>query len=155
MRKCVSFTINILKHLNSCLIIYFFLVLFCLLGTAQAQQTSRIMEKNDWATFVAENPKECWAVSRAAKSNNTRNGKNVSINRAEILLFTSFRPSEGIKGQITFSPGYRLSQTKKFLSVLVLKPFICHIYRTNGHGLQTVPKIKRFLQRSKGGVQLR
>jgi S1-C subfamily serine protease len=107
MRRCELFTICVLKHLNSYLIIYFFLVSFCLVGTAQAQQNgSRITQKADWATFVSKNPEECWSVSLPKKSINRKNGKNVSVKRSDILLFTFFRPVSGVKGQITFTPGY-------------------------------------------------
>ena len=73
--------------------------------TAEGKAT-RVSEHGDWAVFVDKSPKECWSVSLPKKSVNTRGGRTVSVKRSDILLFVSYIPGSGIKGQISFTGGY-------------------------------------------------
>ena len=78
-------------------------------GTAsQAQETSdnRVAVKTDWNVFVDDNPTECWSVSVPKSSTASRDGRAVSVNRGDVLLFVSFRPASNVKGEVSFSGGY-------------------------------------------------
>lgn len=77
-------------------------------SVAYAQDsTNRVDAKTDWSVFVEDQPtKECWVVSKPTKVVNTRGGKVVSARRGDILLWVTYRPSNGIKGQVSFSGGY-------------------------------------------------
>lgn len=81
---------------------------------AGAQETSsnKVADKSDWAVFVENSPKECWAVSFPKQSENTRDGRVVAVRRGEILLFVSFNPGAGIKGQVSFTGGYKFASDK-------------------------------------------
>ncbi len=83
-------------------------MLACLatIATAQETSTNKVANKTDWAVFVDDNPKECWAVSKPRETVNTRDGRVVAVRRGEILLFVMNRPSDKITGQITFTGGY-------------------------------------------------
>lgn len=72
----------------------------------QDSSTNRVAAKTDWSVFVDESPKECWSVSTPKETVNTRNGNVVAVNRGQILLMVSFRPSEQINGQVAFTGGY-------------------------------------------------
>ncbi len=77
-------------------------------SVAYAQEsTNRVDAKTDWSIFVEDQPvKECWVVSKPTKIVNTRGGKVVSANRSEILFFVTYRPSNGTKGEVSFTGGY-------------------------------------------------
>ena len=80
-------------------------------GTAsQAQETSenRVAVKTDWNVFVDDNPTECWSVSKPKSSSATKDGRAVSVNRGDVLLFVSFRPASNVKGEVSFSGGYEV-----------------------------------------------
>lgn len=80
---------------------------FLAAAPVQAQQsTNRVDAKTDWSVFVEDNPTECWVVSAPKSTVNTRNGKVVAVNRGNILLFVSFRPGTGVKGEVSFTGGY-------------------------------------------------
>lgn len=81
------------------------LVLFATANVAQ-ESTNRVAAKTDWSVFVEENPKECWGVSSPKGSENTRDGKPVSVSRGDILLFVTFRPDGGSAGEVSFTGGY-------------------------------------------------
>jgi len=74
--------------------------------TVQAQEsTNRVATMTDWNVFTEDSPqKECWGVSKPKESNNSKDGKPVSVRRGEILLFVTFRP--GKPGEISFTGGY-------------------------------------------------
>lgn len=75
--------------------------------TALAQQsTNRVASSTDWSVFVEESPKECWGVSQPKQTRNTRNGEPVEVSRGDILLFVTFRPGTGSRGEISFTGGY-------------------------------------------------
>lgn len=74
-------------------------------ASAIAQESSnRVNTITDWNVFVDENPKECWAVSKPKETKNTKDGKAVSVQRGDILLFATFRP--GRSPEISFTGGY-------------------------------------------------
>lgn len=73
---------------------------------AQQQSTNRVAGKSDWSVFVEDNPTECWSVSAPTKTENTRDGRAVEVRRGDILLFVFYRPTAGVKGQVTFTGGY-------------------------------------------------
>lgn len=75
-------------------------------ATAQETSTNRVDAKTDWSVFVEDNPTECWIVSSPQKTVNTRDGRVVSVNRSDILLFVTFRPGTGVKGEVAFTGGY-------------------------------------------------
>lgn len=77
-------------------------------SVAYAQEsTNRVDAKTDWSIFVEDQPvKECWVVSKPTKIVNTRGGKVVTARRSDILFFVTYRPSNGIKGEVSFTGGY-------------------------------------------------
>lgn len=80
----------------------------CVAGTAGAQEesTNRVGANTDWSVFVEGDPKECWAVSQPKETVNTRDGRVVAVRRGDILLFVTYRPSEGDRGEVAFTGGY-------------------------------------------------
>ncbi|QYK41713.1 MAG: hypothetical protein KF887_00785 [Paracoccaceae bacterium] len=79
-------------------------------GAAMAQQaggeTECVSAKTDWSVCVWPDPKECWGVSKPKETVNTRDGRAVSVRRGDILLFVTFRPGSGARGEISFTGGY-------------------------------------------------
>ncbi|MFV0359100.1 invasion associated locus B family protein [Tropicimonas sp.] len=79
-------------------------------GTALAQDaeesTNRVAAKTDWSVFVEDNPTECWGVSSPRSVKNTRDGREVSVQRGDVLLFVTFRPGNGSAGEVSFTGGY-------------------------------------------------
>jgi hypothetical protein len=76
---------------------------------AQEESTNRVAAQTDWSVFVENDPQECWGVSAPKQTVNTRDGREVSVQRGDILLFVSYRPSAGVNGEISFTPGYVFS----------------------------------------------
>lgn len=74
-------------------------------GFAQ-ESTNRVATKTDWSVFTEDSPKECWGVSSPKETVNSRDGQSVSVRRGDILLFVTFRPGSGAKGEISFTGGY-------------------------------------------------
>jgi len=80
-----------------------------LAGTAAfAQETNAVAGSfGDWTVFnPPEAPKECFGVTKPRETVNTRDGQPVSVRRGDILLFVTFRPEGGARGEISFSGGY-------------------------------------------------
>ena len=77
-------------------------------GTAAfaQSQTDCVSAKTDWSVCVWPQPKECWGVSKPKDTVNSKDGKAVSVRRGDILLFVTFRPGQGDKGEISFTGGY-------------------------------------------------
>lgn len=73
---------------------------------AQDTSTNRVAAKTDWSVFVESNPTECWSVSTPKETVNTRDGRNVAVNRGQILLMVFYRPTIGSAGQVAFTGGY-------------------------------------------------
>lgn len=70
------------------------------------ESTNRVATKTDWSVFTEDSPKECWGVSSPKESVNSRDGQPVSVRRGDILLFVTFRPGAGAKGEVSFTGGY-------------------------------------------------
>lgn len=83
-------------------------VLFFFGGSAAFAQseTECVSAKVAWSVCVWKEPKECWGVSKPEQSINRRDGKVVPARRGEIMLFVTFRPGSGAKGEISFTGGY-------------------------------------------------
>lgn len=80
-------------------------------GVAVAQEeTNRVAADTDWAVFQGDDPKECWAVTAPKETVNTRDGRVVSVRRGDILLFVTYRPSQSISGEISFTGGYPFAE---------------------------------------------
>lgn len=77
-------------------------------GAASAQETStnRVGAQTDWSVFVEDDPTQCWVVSTPRQTVNTRDGREVSVTRGEILLFVSFWPGQERRGEVSFTGGY-------------------------------------------------
>ncbi|MGX9352280.1 invasion associated locus B family protein [Shimia sp. W99] len=77
---------------------------------AQAQQVSenQVAAMTDWSVFEHSDSgkKECWAVSTAKESVNTREGRVVAVRRSDILLMVSYLPHMKVEGQVGFTGGY-------------------------------------------------
>lgn len=82
------------------------LALVCTAAVAQQESTNRVAAKTDWSVFVESDPTSCWSVSSPKETVNTKDGRVVAVRRSDILLFVSFIPSQGAKGQISFTGGY-------------------------------------------------
>lgn len=79
-------------------------------SAAAQETTNRVAAETDWSIFVAENPKECFAVTAPKETVNTRDGRVVSVNRGDIRFFVFYRPSAQVKGQVTFTAGYPFAE---------------------------------------------
>lgn len=88
----------------------FFVAAVCALAAGQApaqeESTNRVAANTDWAVFVDGQPKECWAVSSPKETVNTRDGRTVAVRRGDILLFVTYRPSQGVAAEVAFTGGY-------------------------------------------------
>lgn len=77
---------------------------------AQAQESSnnQVAAITDWSVFEHKegDKQECWAVSTAKESVNTRGGQVVAVNRGDILLMVSYLPHVKVAGQVGFTGGY-------------------------------------------------
>ena len=75
-------------------------------STVAQESTNRVATKTDWSVFTENNPKECWGVSSPKETVNSRGGQPVSVRRGDILLFVTFRPGAGARGEVSFTGGY-------------------------------------------------
>ncbi len=78
-------------------------------GALAQESTNQVAVMTDWTVFAepkAGTPKECWGVSSPKETVNTKDGQPVSVRRGEILLFVTFRPGGGAKGEVSFTGGY-------------------------------------------------
>jgi len=90
--------------------ILFAAVLAAAPAAAQEESSNRVAAQTDWSVFVESDPQECWGVSAPKETVNTRDGRVVSVNRGDILLFVSYRPAAGIDGEISFTGGYPFAE---------------------------------------------
>jgi invasion protein IalB len=74
-----------------------------------ATTDSLVATKTAWSVFADGSPKECWGVSKPKKTLNTRDGKEVSVKRSDILLFVTFRSGQ-VGGETSFAGGYPFAQ---------------------------------------------
>ncbi|MEE9428243.1 MAG: invasion associated locus B family protein [Paracoccaceae bacterium] len=82
------------------------LAISCSPAFAQDESSNRVAAKTDWSVFVESDPTSCWSVSSPKETVNTKDGRVVAVRRSDILLFVSYIPSQGAKGQISFTGGY-------------------------------------------------
>lgn len=76
-------------------------------AAAQTQpQTKCVSAKTAWSVCVWDSPKECWGVSVPTESVNTRGGRPAQVRRGDTMLFVTFRPGTGARGEVSFTPGY-------------------------------------------------
>ncbi len=87
------------------------LVLAGMAGTTafaqQATSANRVSETADWSVYQESNPTECWVVSAPKETENTKDGRVVSVRRSEIQLFVLFNPTDAPKGVVTVTGGYQ------------------------------------------------
>jgi hypothetical protein len=76
------------------------------LPAAAQESTNRVAAETDWSVFVEESPRACWSVSSPKETVNTRAGQAVQVRRGDILLFVTYRPNDGVNGEISFTGGY-------------------------------------------------
>jgi hypothetical protein len=76
--------------------------------SAQAASENQVNAITDWSVFEHKDggKQECWAVSTAKQTVNTRNGQVVAVRRSDILLMVSFVPSSDVSAQVGFTGGY-------------------------------------------------
>lgn len=94
---------NILSLRNAAAAI--FIVMASTSAPAIAQDSTNVITtEGDWTVFVANSPKECWAVSAPKSTQNTRNGRPAEVNRGDIRLYVAYRPGQA--GEVSFTGGY-------------------------------------------------
>lgn len=76
---------------------------------AQDVSDNRVGQDTDWSVFMEEDPQHCWAVSTPVESVATRDGRQVSVQRSEILMYVSFWPGQERMGEVSFTGGYPFS----------------------------------------------
>lgn len=79
-------------------------------ASAQEQSSNRVAAETDWSVFVEDDPTECWSVSSPKGSVNTRDGREVAVRRGDVLLFVTFRPGDGVTGELSFTGGYPFAE---------------------------------------------
>lgn len=82
-------------------------------GAFAQESTNRVATKTDWSVFTEGNPKECWGVSSPKTTVNTKDGKAAQVRRGDILLFVTYRPGAGAKGEVSFTGGYPFAPGSK------------------------------------------
>lgn len=78
-------------------------------GFAQ-ESTNRVAAQTDWSSFDGSNPKVCWAVTAPKETVNTRDGREVSVRRGDILLFVSHFPENDVQSEVSFTGGYPFAE---------------------------------------------
>ncbi|PSL16574.1 invasion associated locus B family protein [Shimia abyssi] len=75
---------------------------------AQSVSENQVAAMTDWSVFehTEGDKRECWAVSTAKETVNTKEGRVVAVNRGDILLMVSYLPHMKVAGQIGFTGGY-------------------------------------------------
>jgi len=73
---------------------------------AQEESTNRVAANTDWAVFVEDGPRQCWAVSAPKETVNMRDGRVVAVRRGDIYMLVFYQPADNIAGQVQFVGGY-------------------------------------------------
>ncbi|MDE2789895.1 MAG: invasion associated locus B family protein [Paracoccaceae bacterium] len=75
---------------------------------AQQTLTQPLKAINDWYVHIYESGdvKECFVSSIPKRSVNTRGGKEVQVRRGVTQISVTFRPKEGVTGEVSFTGGY-------------------------------------------------
>lgn len=81
-------------------------VAMTLSATSYANAQTRQNNADDWSVYTQDG--ECWVVSTPTKWVATRGGKKVEAKRSDILMFVTYNPKRGIKGEVSFLAGYSL-----------------------------------------------
>jgi len=74
------------------------------------ESTNRVAAQTEWSAFDGDDPKVCWAVTAPKETVNTRDGREVSVRRGDILLFVSHFPENGAMGEVSFTGGYPFAE---------------------------------------------
>ncbi len=82
------------------------LIAFASAGSALAQGAEHVASHTDWLVFVGENPSECYISSQPTSSQARRDGKSVEVRRGNVQLYVSFRPTENVANEVSFTGGY-------------------------------------------------
>lgn len=90
---------------------------------AMAQESPCVSAQTAWSVCIGEQPKECWGVSKPTESVATRDGAPVSVRRDDPLLFVTFRPGTGAKGEVSFTGGYPFAEGQPVKMVIDGKEF--------------------------------
>lgn len=69
-------------------------------------QAERVAVHNDWSVFTPSNPRECYIVTPPTASVARRDGQVVQVTRGDIRLFVTFRPDDGVAGEVSYTSGY-------------------------------------------------
>ncbi|MEO1312626.1 MAG: hypothetical protein AAFV27_01990, partial [Pseudomonadota bacterium] len=72
---------------------------------AAAQTDTAVEAFRDWSVFNPSDPRECYIVSPPVKTVARRGGETVSVQRGEIRLFVTIRPSEGVNKELSYTGG--------------------------------------------------
>ena len=75
------------------------------------ESTNQVAVMTDWSVFTEPKegtPTECWGVAKPKESVNTRDGKEVTVKRSDILLYITYRP--GQPGEVSFTGGYTFAE---------------------------------------------
>jgi hypothetical protein len=94
------------KYLAGLLAGAFFISGTALLAQEGEESTNRVNAETDWSVFIEDDPTQCWVVSTPSATVNTRDGREVSVRRGEILMFVSFWPGQERLGEVSFTGGY-------------------------------------------------
>lgn len=85
-----------------------------LAGAAGAAAEARVDAKADWSVFKASSgARECWIVSAPTASSARRDGREVTVQRSDILLMVTVRPGDNVTSEFSFSAGYPLRAGSK------------------------------------------
>ena len=77
-------------------------------GMASGTVVTAEEQHGDWIMHVQDSPKECYTAAKHQSTKSTKKGKDVTkeVKRGEILLYTTYKPSENISGLVSFTGGY-------------------------------------------------
>ena len=104
--------------------------------TTAGTSDNLVTTKTAWAVFVEGEPKECWGVSKPKETVNTRDGKEVSVKRSDILLFVTFRPGQAV-GETSFAGGYPFAEDDAKLLAAMQKGAEATLTARSAKGTQT------------------
>ena len=95
-------------------------------GAAVAQTQQRVKAIKDWSIFQAgaEGQKVCWIVSQPTRTAAFRNGRSVQVNRGDIFLMISIRPTDGVTNEVSFLSGYPFKKGSEVKASVGSKKFI-------------------------------
>jgi len=77
---------------------------FLMTGALAQTSDNVVASKTAWSVFAEKDPVECWGVSKPQSTVNSKDGKDVTVKRSDILLYITYRP--GQPGEVSFTGGY-------------------------------------------------